>query len=124
MAEEKQFGGQGIFLILRISTPGKRISSNQNGHVFMMVGQGKLGTRNREAKLKYKASENFISNIFSIYKKEVDRTPRHPPPTPRNAPGDCFSFYYYNLIGGNYDDTSRVYSSKEVSQVIGPWSEL
>ena len=34
----------------------------------MMVGQGKLGTRNGEANLKYKATENFTANIFSIYK--------------------------------------------------------
>ena len=49
-------------------TPGKRISCNQYGHVFVMAGQGKLGTRNG-VKLKYKATENFSPNIFSIYKK-------------------------------------------------------
>ena len=55
------------FLVCMGSTP-KPISSNQNGHVFVMVGQGKLGTRNGEAKLKYKATENVTPNIFSIYK--------------------------------------------------------
>ena len=75
VTEQRRFGGTslprndnlvvrcspGIFLILRISTLEKRISSNQNGHVFVMVGQGKLGTRNGEAKLKYKATENWKS---------------------------------------------------------------
>ena len=73
VADERQFGGQGssagVIWILCISTPGKRISSNQNGHVFVMVGQRKLGTRNGQAKLKYKATENFTPNILSIYKK-------------------------------------------------------
>ena len=55
-------------------------------------------TRNGEAKIKYKATENFTPNIFSIYKKVVGRTPPH-------ATRPVIAFYYYNLIGGNYDDT-------------------
>ena len=69
VTEQRRLGGTSWRKVLRISTPGKRISSNQNGHVFVMVGQGKLGTRNGEAKLKYKATENCNPNIFSIYKK-------------------------------------------------------
>ena len=49
-----------------------------------MVGQGKLGTKNEEARLKYQATENFTPNIFSIYedatrlvgKTSVSPTPR------------------------------------------------
>ena len=60
-----------------------------------MVGQGKLGTGNREAKLKYKATENLSPNIFLS-----TRRPPHP-----HATRLAIAFYYYNLIGGNYDDT-------------------
>ena len=38
MAEERQFGGQGRSP--GFSTPCERISSNQNGHVFVMDKEG------------------------------------------------------------------------------------
>ena len=65
-----------IFLILCISTTGKSVSSNQNDHVFVRVGQGKLGTRKagdkeRGGKVKIQLRILF-PNIFSIYKNGTE----------------------------------------------------